>query len=94
MARLIHYNGIVEDVEPKNGTDFELEQLQIIVGGYIEIIHSLVENDDRVMVVDEEGKIKEKYYNEKATKVLTEQFGYEDDFIAGDALICRSYQIK
>jgi len=94
MAKIIHYDGRIEDVEPVNGEDFKLEQLQAIVGGYIEVVRSQAEGDDRIMVVDEEGKIKEKFYNAKATDVLINQFGYMNDFIAGDALVCREWQIN
>lgn len=32
MAKIYRANGDVETVEPKNGTDFQLEELQGIVG--------------------------------------------------------------
>ena len=35
MAKIYRTNGDVENVEPKNGTDFQLEELSAIVGGYI-----------------------------------------------------------
>lgn len=36
---LINPDGSISNVEPKNGTDFTLDELQGFVGGYIEIIH-------------------------------------------------------
>lgn len=39
MAKIIYTDGREVDVTPKNGTDFSLEELQEVVGGYIEIIY-------------------------------------------------------
>lgn len=36
MAKIYKANGEVLDIEPKNGTDFQLEELQAIVGGLID----------------------------------------------------------
>lgn len=33
MAKIYKMNGEVLDIEPKNGQDFQLEELQTIVGG-------------------------------------------------------------
>lgn len=38
MAKWIKTNGEIVEVQPKNGTDYSLEELQGFVGGYIEII--------------------------------------------------------
>lgn len=38
MAKIYRTNGDVENVEPKNGTDFRLEELSAIVGGYNDYI--------------------------------------------------------
>ena len=37
MARVIKADGTIVMVSPENGTDFQLDELQEIVGGYIEI---------------------------------------------------------
>lgn len=55
MATLIKTDGTQTVVQPKNGTDFKLEELQTFVGGYIEILHS--RSDDTIMVINEEGMI-------------------------------------
>lgn len=39
MARIIKTNGEIIPVEPKNGTDFQLEEMQEIVGGYIQLFY-------------------------------------------------------
>lgn len=42
MAQIIYTNGKTTDVYPKNDTDFSLEELQAVVGGYIELVFSWV----------------------------------------------------
>ena len=54
MAKIYKMNGEVLDIEPKNGQDFQLEELQTIVGGLIQIIEI---NDTEIMVINEEGKL-------------------------------------
>lgn len=48
MAKIYKMNGEVLNVEPKNGTDFQLEELQAIVGGMIQIIEI---SDTEIMVM-------------------------------------------
>lgn len=87
MATIIKANGSTQDIEPKNGSDFQLEELQKIVGGYIEILYL---NDGRLMVCNEEGKLNRLPYNEKATRL----FGLSYDYVVGDVLVCDNNQIK
>lgn len=92
MALIYRASGDVENVEPKNGTDFQLEELQAIVDGWIEI-KFLRDDEGRVMVLNEEGKLRNLPYNERAT-TLYRVFVYEHDFIVGDVLICDKSEIK
>lgn len=90
MAHIIKTNGEVVEVQPKNGTDFQLDELQAIVGGYIEVVGI---HYGQLIVCDEEGKLKGKGRNNKATdfyrlRLLT------NDFLVGDVLICDQEQIK
>jgi hypothetical protein len=85
MATIIYANWKRKTVEPKNGTDFSYEELREIVGGYIEIV-SLT--NDKIMVVNEEGKIYHLPVNMQATHL----HGYE--IIVGDVLVCDSNQVK
>ena len=86
MATLIKSNGVQQEVSPKNGTDFSLEELQGFVGGYIEIIYL---DDTKIMVVNEEGKLNGLPYNERATAMV-----YFLDAIVGDVLVCESKEVK
>ena len=39
MATLIKADGTWAEIQPENGTDFKLEELQAYVDGYIEIVN-------------------------------------------------------
>lgn len=76
--------------EPKNGTDYQLEELkEAIGGGYIEICQ-LNLFPDSVMVIDEDGKNKGLPFNEMATAIYNR---LPRDCIVGDALVCKRSQI-
>ena len=82
-------NGEVIETSPKNGTNYTLEELKEIVGGYIEIIH-LTEN--KIMVINDEGKLINLPHNENAT-ILFSLCLDTIDFIVGDALVCHTNRI-
>lgn len=90
MAQIIKSNGETKTVEPKNGTDFKLEELQAIVGGYIQIAYL---RDDEIMVMDDEGKLKEKDLNLQASLRYRRDVNPYDS-IVGDVLICKTNQVK
>ena len=87
MATLIKTNGVETNLTPQNKTDFQLTELQKIVGGLIEIVKT---KDGRTMVINEEGKINDLPINQKASELY--QYN-EFDFIAGDVLICNEKEI-
>lgn len=76
-------------VFPRNGSHFDLEELQQIVGGYIEAL-SL---DNGWMILNEDGKYQGLPYNKKATDVAAYRLG-SGDYIAGNVLICDTNQFK
>lgn len=90
MAQIIKTNGETIDVEPKNGKDFKLRELQAIVDGYIEIVRL---PNDKIMVVNEEGKLRGLEPNVEATRIYYNVFGYTD-IIVGDVLICDANQVE
>ena len=65
-----------------NGKKFTLEELQRYVGGLIECTGLY---DGRVMVTDEEGKLKGKHPNIKATQILNMSGVY--DYVVGDVVV-------
>lgn len=91
MAKLYKTNGEVLEVEPENGSDFSLEELQDFVDGHIEVVSM---SDREYMVVNEEGKLMNLPYNENATRVYNKTIGAVVDYIVGDALVCNKNQIK
>lgn len=90
MAQVIKSSGEVIETQPANGTDFSLEELQTIVGGYIEVV-SL--RDGRLIVCDEQGKLKGKEHNQKATLIYQTNVPNWDHLV-GDVLLCDVDEIK
>lgn len=89
MATIIKSSGEKITTEPNDGKTFSLNEMQKIVGGYIEIIYT---NDNKLMVIDENGKSAQKELNEEATSLVTL---FDFDFgVVGDVLICESNQIN
>ena len=79
------------EVTPQNGTDFQLEELQKIVGGYIEVLRL---TDNEIMVANEEGKFC-CAYNHKATQIGKEYEAiHKSDFLCGDILICNDDEVR
>ena len=80
---IIRVNGAREEFLPADGRHYTLEELQkAIGGGYIEIVHT---KDGRLMVMDEEGKLKGFPVNPVATGLY--RYGSQDP-IVGDVLVC------
>ena len=83
-AHVYYPNGDFQETQPNNGSTFELEELQEVVGGYIEIVRL---RDGRMIIVDEEGKSKDKAVNIPATNILRRDH-YTTDYIVGTAIVC------
>ena len=92
MAKLIRVNGNVEDIQPKNGKDFDLSELTAAIGcEWIELVNL----SNGIMVIDEEGKLNGKEYNAKATAMCEEDHAIMvGDYIVGDALVCKNDEIR
>jgi hypothetical protein len=88
MAKLIKQNGETFDVEPNNGTDYNLKELEKFVGGYIEILYL---SDKLIMIVNDEGA-----YDKKPNKVATDIYRmiHPGFIIFGDVLICKKEEVK
>lgn len=88
MAQHILTTGEIQEITPQNGTFFKLHELNEFVGGYIELVYL---SDNRLMVVNEEGKIMGLPVNIKATREVV--MSGINDVIVGDVLICDDSQI-
>ena len=86
---VINADGTRREVSPRNKTDFQLDELQGIVEGYIEIVRL---GRTRCMVVNEEGHILRKPYTHLATLVAYESGVM--DVIVGNVLVCDINMIK
>ncbi len=87
MAQLIKVDGTIMDVIPDNKKHFKLKEMYGILScRLIEFVRTKKED---LMVLDEEGKLKEDWkdhINIKATKLYKNG---EYDPIVGDVLICK-----
>lgn len=90
-AVLIKEDGNTQPIEPNNGLSFELEELQGLVGGTIEIIYL---TKDTILVLNEEGKINGKCLpNPAATAFFQMAFDTEDE-IYGEVVMCDNSLVK
>jgi hypothetical protein len=85
MATFLRTSGESEALSPANGVNWSLEELQTLVGGYIEVARTL---DGKYMILDELGKLKHKPLNIAATRVY--QHGRHDP-IVGDVVIIDTF---
>lgn len=81
--------GTLQPIRPMNGESYTLTEMQHYVGGYIETVNV---GNGKVLVVDEEGKLKGKLPNRIATGWLQEE-GIHDG-VAGDAMLIDRKHIK
>ena len=70
---------IIEDKTPT------LEELQDLVGGYIQIV---IDRFGEQLIVNDEGVLMGLPYNRKATELLNGKFNVQD-FVVGDAVLLK-----
>lgn len=91
MAQIIRTDGTRREICPANGTDFTLEEMQSIVGGYIELVEL---DGNTTMAVNEEGKLIPLSLNLEASRIFRAHHPASKDFIVGDVLVCNNDQIR
>ena len=89
-AKIIYTDKEAEYYTPKNGKTFALTEMQEIIGGYVEPIRL---NDGRIIIVDEDGKSKDKAVNIPATNIRRRDH-YTTDYIVGTAIVCDADMIE
>lgn len=89
-AKIIYTDKEAEDYTPKNGKTFGKTEMCGIVEGFIDIIRL---NDGRVIIVDEEGKSKNKAVNIPATNILRRDH-FTTDYIVGTAIVCDADMVE
>ena len=70
----------VKEIQSKNDSP-SLSDAQKFVGGWVEV----VQVNDGILIIDEEGKLKNKPVNEVASKMYADKYG-DEDIIVGDAI--------
>jgi len=90
MAMILKTDGSWQTVEPKNHKDFKLEELNTIVGGYIEVVYL---KNEMILVINEEGKIHRLPINPRATQYYWDGKP-NGDYIVGDVLYCKQSEVK
>jgi len=82
MATLLNVDGSRQIVHPASPPHFTLEELQTLVGGYIEVV-SLEQG--KMLIINEDGKFIDMEYNEQATK-RAQGYLFLGDYIVGPAV--------
>lgn len=92
MAKLIKTDSTEEDVFPTNNKTFSLKELQKLVDGPIEIVYPSrsVKYNNKLLVINELGKLRYLEHNDKATRIYNNPY----DYICGNALLCDNSEIK
>lgn len=85
---LVTSTGGMKAITPMNGRHYSLQEMQSYVGGLIETLKV----GQKILVMDEEGKLKGKLPNRIATGwVLQEGI---NDYISGDVMLIERSHIK
>jgi hypothetical protein len=94
MAEVIKVDGTRVAVTPKNGTDFTFQEVYPLIG--TDIIEVAEATDGRIILLDEEGKLKGKPINKAATELYKYAMvdGRPWDVIVGDVLVCADSEVK
>ena len=96
MATVYFPDGRTKQVEPANGRDFQLEEIKSALEfgptDYIEIVW--LHSTKHLLVIDEEGKLKDLQGNVAATALWYGSEGIQNDFIVGPALYCKFSEIE
>jgi hypothetical protein len=90
MALLLKASGDVEEIRPAHGRTFVLDELQALVGGFIEVVRTV---DGRWLVINEDGKRRELARNLQATALYHQAGGIPWDVVVGDVLLADAVEM-
>jgi hypothetical protein len=91
MALLLKAAGGVEEVHPANGRTFTLDELQALVGGFIEVVRA---RDGKWLVLNEDGKRQNLQLNVLASiKYKSAGVALPSDVIVGDVLLADAVEM-
>ena len=90
-AYYIKPDNTIDELDSKR--EYNLNELQEMVGGYIEVVYNLPDN--KIMIVNEDGKLEGESFNFFATNLaLYNRSIATDDCIVGNAVVLNSRQLK
>lgn len=88
MSDILIKDGTMRPIAPMNGTDYSLKEMQNYVGGPIETLRV----GKKLMVVNEEGKLRNMIPNKVATDMIIMD-GYSD-YVCGPAMLIEPSHIN
>lgn len=92
MAVIYKTNGERVGIDPANGKNFSLEEMQKAVGGYVQILRMDLDGIPRILICNEEGKLEGLPVNDTVTALVRSAGGFDE--IVGDVLICLPEQLR
>lgn len=87
-ATIIRVDGTEQELDHRPS----LKEAQGIVGGYIEFAKGKLNGKVVTLVLDEEGKLKDKKKNSKATLLYWKQYPHIGDTIVGDVIVLEGWR--
>ena len=81
-----------EIINPKNNKDFKYKELTDLIKGNLEIVN--LTGIGKILILDEEGKIKNLPINEVATTLYKTNYLNTEDIIVGNVIICNPNMVK
>jgi hypothetical protein len=89
MATVLHVDGTRTTVVPQTPPSFTLQEMQALVGGYLEVVAL---GRGRFLLLNEEGKLQGLPYNARATE-RARRFLFAGDYIAGTAVVVTEQEL-
>jgi len=87
-ATVIKVGGSEEELDHRP----TLAEAQGVVGGFIELTQGILNGKVVTLVLDEEGKLKNKEINLKATSMYWSRFPGIGDIIVGDVIVLKGWR--
>ena len=95
-AKLLKTDGTEEELVPKNGTDFSLQEIHDILGcATFELLQGGKRNNNLIMLVDEDGIEKQLARNQKASEYWANwNKPCPATYILGNVILCSEEMVK
>jgi hypothetical protein len=86
-AFLVAVDGTVTPLKPGNGKSFTLDEVQALVGGYVQLLAIQKKPFILYALMDEDGLLKRLPLNPEASRIATQKMG-RDMIMVGPIVIC------